>query len=80
MQRRAKVEVSEHAARRGRPRLWAYGYADLALLFGMKEPAVRRAVADGRLDPSSLQSVLAFAAKRRTGRAASSTTTSSPGT
>jgi hypothetical protein len=39
------------------PRLWAFGYATLAKLFGMTEGAVRQAVCDGRLDPSDLEMV-----------------------
>lgn len=59
--------VTVTARVRRRARLWAFGYADLAALFGMKEGAVRQAVCDGRFDPSSLESVLAFAAWRRAG-------------
>jgi hypothetical protein len=61
--RRVRVETS--GLERRRARLWAYGYADLARLFGMTEGSLRQAVARGRLDPTSLESVMAFAAKRR---------------
>jgi len=65
MKRRAVVHVSPHAPQRGRPRFWAYSYRDLGILFGMTPEAVRRAVSDGRVDPSNLASVVAFANARR---------------
>lgn len=45
----------------GQLRLWAFGYADLAALLGMKEGTVRQAVAEGRLDPGDLVQLVAFA-------------------
>ena len=60
-----KVFTSGLTPKRGRPRLWAYGYADLAALFGMNEAAIRWHVREGNFDPSSLESVLAFADRRR---------------
>jgi hypothetical protein len=62
--RLAMVQTSARVPRRGRPKLWAYGYADLALLFGMQEAAVRQAVKRQRLDPGSLASVVDFANRR----------------
>lgn len=41
----------------GRPRLWAYGYADLAVLLGTSVEGVRARVRRGTLDPSSLESI-----------------------
>mgnify|MGYP001590134455 CR=1 FL=1 len=48
----------------GHPATWAYGYFELALLFGMTEGAVRRAVCRKQLDPGDLASVLSFATAR----------------
>jgi hypothetical protein len=42
------------------PRLWAYGYSDLARLVGKSEDAVRHDVQRGRLDPADLASVVAY--------------------
>ena len=50
---------------RGRPRVWGYGYADLAVLFNMSEAMVRYHVNKKHLDPSNLESIIAFAQKRR---------------
>lgn len=61
---RRRVFISP-LVRGGRTRLWAYSYADLALLFGMSEDAVRQSVSARTLDPSSLESVLAFANRKR---------------
>jgi hypothetical protein len=61
----AKVELSRAAPRKGRPRLWGYSYPDLARLFGMREPAVRQAARRGAFDPSDMESVVAFALRRR---------------
>lgn len=38
-------------------RLWAFGYADLADLLGLKEATVRRLVGDEKFDPSDLGSI-----------------------
>lgn len=51
--------------RRGRPRLWAFGYADLAQLFGCSEGAVRQLVKRDRLNPRDLASVCAAWARRQ---------------
>lgn len=53
---------------RGRPRIWGYGYADLAVLFDMSEPMVRYHVNKRHLDPSSLESIIEFAQQRRAGK------------
>ncbi len=53
------MTVSKLAARRGRPRLWAFGYADLARLLGCSEMAVRKLVQRGRLDPLDLAALFA---------------------
>lgn len=54
-------------ARRGgqQPRLWAFGYADLAVLFREEERVLRRRVGAGKLDPVDLESVCAEWARRR---------------
>jgi len=41
----------------GRPRLWAYGYADLADLFDTTPRAIRARVERGTLDPSDLEDI-----------------------
>jgi len=41
----------------GRPRLWAYGYADLAALFETTPQAIRQRVLRGTLDPSDLEDI-----------------------
>jgi hypothetical protein len=48
--------------------MWAYGYADLAALFGMREGAVRAAVARGKLVPGDLRSVAGYLRSREVGR------------
>lgn len=63
--RRSLVITSGRIPPRGRPRIWAYGYADLAVLFEMTERAVRQAVHRGRVVPGDLASVLAFLAHRQ---------------
>jgi hypothetical protein len=45
--------------------MWAYGYADLAALFGMREGTVRQAAARGKFDPTRLESVVEFINARR---------------
>lgn len=63
MQERRTVTLCEHTPANpgvpnGRgPKLWAFGYAALAKLLGMKEGAVRQAVSDERLDPADLEMV-----------------------
>lgn len=52
-----RVIASPRVPRRGRPRLWAYGYADLADLLDCSEGAVRQLVKRQRLDPRDLASV-----------------------
>lgn len=41
----------------GRPRLWAYGYEDLAELFGTTAEGIRQRVKRGTLDPSDLEDI-----------------------
>lgn len=57
---RRAVIVSNLVPRRGRPRLWGYGYADLALLLGCSEAAVRQLAARRVFDPACLGSVFAL--------------------
>lgn len=67
--RRARIVItSSLIPSRGRPRLWGYGYADLAVLFDMSEPMVRYHVAKKHLDPSSLESIIEFVQQRRAGK------------
>jgi hypothetical protein len=70
-----RVITSGRVPKRGRPRLWGYGFADVALLAGVSEAVVRRAASgrtrgDGerqapRLDMADLVSVWAFIARYR---------------
>lgn len=61
---RRTVLESGLVPRGGRPLLWAYGYADLAVLLGTTTAAVRQLVQRGELDPSSLESVCRCWARR----------------
>lgn len=54
--RRVVIE-SGRVPKGGRPRLWAYGYADLAQLFGTTTQAIRSRVQRGTLDPSDLEDI-----------------------
>lgn len=63
--RRRTVSTSPLTPSRGRPRLWAYGYADLAALLGCTEKAVRHLVARERFDPACLESVMRMALDRK---------------
>lgn len=62
--RRRRVIVSTRVRTRGRPRLFAFGYPDLAELFGVSEVAVRQMVRRGFFDPKSLSSIVAYANRR----------------
>lgn len=44
----------------GSPRLWAFSIQDLAHLFEMSTGAVRKAMFDGRFDPTDLESICAY--------------------
>jgi hypothetical protein len=57
---RRGVIISERNPKVGRPRLWAFGYPDLAALFGMSDGGVRMAVARKQLDPTDLASIVKF--------------------
>lgn len=59
-----RVTVTTTGREKPRAKLWAYGYAELALLFGMTENAVRQAVNRGAFDPASLADVVDFANRR----------------
>lgn len=52
------------APTKGRPKLWAYGYADLATFLGMTVGSLRIAVHEGRLDPSSLEELYRWRCRR----------------
>lgn len=54
---RRTVEESGKVPKGGRPRLWAYGYADLATLFDTTPGAIRARVQRGTLDPGDLEDV-----------------------
>lgn len=57
---RRTVRISKATASRRWAKLWGYGYADLAKLFGLSESGVRKAIRSGRLNPSDLKSVCRF--------------------
>lgn len=46
------------------PKAFAYTYADIARAAGVQPQTVRVAVSEKRLDPASLESVVAFVAER----------------
>jgi hypothetical protein len=48
----------------GRQKVWGYCLTDLAELFDMSEPALRKAVSRGAVDPADLKSIVAFALLR----------------
>jgi len=52
-----KVIESGLVPKGGRPRLWAYGYADLAELLGTTTEGIRCRVKRGTLDPGDLDDV-----------------------
>lgn len=54
---RREVQVSDLVKKRGRPRVWGYGYGDLAKLLGKSEVAVRQDVKRGRYNPGALGEV-----------------------
>jgi hypothetical protein len=72
---RRSVIVSPAVRRSGfvRLALWAFGYDDLATLFGMEVASVRRACKPrggkpAALDPSDLASIVAFAQRQHAAR------------
>lgn len=52
-----RVKASAAIPRKGRPVIWAFGYADLAVALGRSESAVRTLVYRKRFDPTDLVSV-----------------------
>lgn len=62
---RRRIHAQTSGLERAREHLWAYGLTDLARLFGMSLHGVREAVWEGRVDPASLPSIIAFALWRR---------------
>lgn len=64
MTQRRTVYVSRHVPkpRKGgaQPKLWAYGYVDLARLVGKSATAVRQDARRGRFNPADLASVVAY--------------------
>lgn len=57
----------KHHRERG-PKRFFYTYADLALLYGVKEVTVRQWVSRGLLDPTSIESVCCLSRVRYTQR------------
>lgn len=60
------VHVSDRVPRRGRPTLFAYGYADLAELFGLGEQRLRQMATEG-FNFSDLEEVCREWLRRRAG-------------
>lgn len=46
-------------------KLFAYSYCSIALMLGIETKSVRQAVTRGAFDPTDLESVLSYVAKRR---------------
>lgn len=59
MKTRRTVETTDRKRPRGGrgPKLWAYGYSDLARLLGVSEGAIRQRVARKLFDPSDMEAV-----------------------
>lgn len=55
--RRREVTLHEPERAKRRGKLWAYGYATLAELFGVAEQTVRLWVSRGEIDPGNLGDV-----------------------
>lgn len=62
--RRRSVILCHGTARRGRRRLWAFGYEALAALTGLSEGSLRNMVAAGTLDPANLEAVVELTLRR----------------
>jgi hypothetical protein len=58
--KRRTVQLTGRSKTRGPTKLWAFGYGDLAHLFGISEGAVRLLVFRERFDPGSLKSIIDF--------------------
>lgn len=54
---RRNVIESGRVPKGGRPKLWAYGYQDLADLFEVEVQTVRKWCTQGRLDPERLETI-----------------------
>jgi hypothetical protein len=52
-----KVIESGLVPKGGRPKLWAYGYEDLAQLFGTTAEGIRCRVKRGTFDPGDLEDI-----------------------
>ena len=52
-----KVIESGKVPKGGRPKLWAYGYEDLAELFGTTVEGIRQRVKRETLDPGDLEDI-----------------------
>lgn len=55
--RRRMVYLTNSSGVKGRTKLWAFGYGDLALLFGVSQDVIRQWVKRGKFDPGSLISI-----------------------
>ena len=59
-----RVIVSGRVPKRGRPRYWAFGFADFADLFGVKPEGLRSMLRRREFDPKSLKSLCECWARR----------------
>ncbi len=64
MKRRSVVITTGRIPRHGRPVIWGYGMADLAVLLGTTVEGVRKLIPRKRFDPADLASVVAFVGQR----------------
>lgn len=65
-----QVTMLDNTPRRGRPKLWAYGFKTIANASGMTVDSVRKACLSRNnnapeLDPNDFESVIRFVTKRR---------------
>lgn len=58
--KRRTVQLTGRSKTMGPTKLWAFGYGDLAYLFGISENTLRQIVFREQLDPGSLKSIIDF--------------------
>jgi hypothetical protein len=57
---RRGVIISDRVPRKGRPRIWGFGYADFAELLGTTPESARQLVLKGKFNPADLRSICEF--------------------
>lgn len=55
--------MRNRGAKTGAVKLFAYGYDHIAAVTGFRKSGIQKAVEEGRLDPRSLASIIAYAAR-----------------